>query len=165
MKLFSLGGNPPGVSAGIFEATAAVGIAFLAHRFLYGGCAGGEGFFVCGIDVRDVDVEPGREGGIAGAAVREHDDRVVDFHFGVCDFSVGHGEAAEFGNVENFFEQIDHFLRVLGHQVGGDGGVSGGFVVCRHWSYSLAVLDANQLSIIKAGTTNGKIPQSKSLTE
>src|SRR5262249_7632769 len=95
----------------------AVGVAFVARGFLHGDASRGERFFVSGVDVRDVDVQPDGKSGISGVGLGDHDHGIADAHLGGPDAAVGGIEAAKIHAVEGAIQEVNHALGVFGHDV------------------------------------------------
>ena len=80
--------------------------------------SGGQRAPISRIDVRDVDMQPGRKRRPGAAAVGDHDDGVVDSYLRVHDGSVGIVVSTQLGSAERLFEEVDDLLGAVDHQVG-----------------------------------------------
>ena len=98
--------------------------------FLDCDATGRESFFVGGLRVRHVDVEPDGKGG--AASVGDHYDGVVDANLGVHDLAVGGAQPAEIGGLKCLLQEVDDALRVVRDDVHRSGIIDFGFPGCGH---------------------------------
>src|SRR5262245_33266047 len=98
-----LRGDPPGISTRIFDATSSIGIALSHLWLLHGDTSCRQRAPIGRIDVRDVDMQPGRKRRPGATAVGNHDDRVVDSYFRVHDGSVRIVVSSQLNSVERLF--------------------------------------------------------------